>query len=240
MVVRLPFLGTIGPDEGGYAYIASRWADGHQLYRDAWIDRPQGLILAYRLLLWFGHHAWALRVGPVVAGALITLLLVAAGRAVTPAAGLIAGALFATVGVAPHIEGFTFNGELAACVPATAAVAAAFAAYRRTSRLGLAVAALLGSTAILMKQSGFDGLVVVFAVAWVGARTPSDRRARMGFAAAGATPPLAASAVAGWSTGWSSYWSAVVGSHLGPGLESRASHLVASLPAASRDLLPLV
>jgi hypothetical protein len=62
----------------------------------------------------------------------------------------------------------------------------------------------------------------------------------MGFAAAGATPPLAASAVAGWSTGWSSYWSAVVGSHLGPGLDSRASHLVASLPAASRDLLPLV
>ena len=36
-----------------------------------------------------------------------------------------AAGLYAVIGVGPHIEGFTFNGELAAALPATAAVTAA-------------------------------------------------------------------------------------------------------------------
>ena len=51
VALRLPFLGSIGPDEGGYAYVASEWAHGDQLYRTIWIDQPQGLLLVYRLLL---------------------------------------------------------------------------------------------------------------------------------------------------------------------------------------------
>ena len=39
VVLRLPFLGSIGPDEGGYAYVAREWAQGDQLYRTIWIDR---------------------------------------------------------------------------------------------------------------------------------------------------------------------------------------------------------
>ena len=65
VVLRLPFLGTLGPDEGGYAYIASAWARGGHLYGKVWVDRPQGLMLAYRFLLGIAHQAWAIRLGAV-------------------------------------------------------------------------------------------------------------------------------------------------------------------------------
>src|SRR4029450_7702329 len=118
----LPFLGSIGPDEGGYAYVAWQWARGHALYHGVWVDRPQGLMLAYRLLISIAHSAWAIRLGAVVAGGAITLLLVWVGRLFEgERTGLLAGGLFAVAGVGPHIEGFTFNGELAAGVASAAA-----------------------------------------------------------------------------------------------------------------------
>ena len=39
----------------------------HPLYRGVWVDRPQGLILAYRVLISIAHSAWAIRLGAVVA-----------------------------------------------------------------------------------------------------------------------------------------------------------------------------
>ena len=239
VLLRVPFVGSIGPDEGGYAYVAWRWAHGHALYDPTWIDRPQGLILVYRLVLAVADDARALRVAAIAAAAAIALLLVAAGRTAGPHAGVLAAGLFATAGLAPHLEGFTLNGELVAAVPATAAVAVALASYERGSRRLLMLAALLGSTAMLMKQSGFDGLAVVLAVAWAGAR-PRARVGRLALTAAAAAPPIAASAIAGAIGGWSAYWSSVVTSHVeATDPHVRASHLAASAPAAARDLLPL-
>src|SRR5205807_3131895 len=118
VVLRLPFLGTLGPDEGGYAYIASAWARGGHLYGNVWVDRPQGLMLAYRFLLGIAHQAWAIRLGALVAAVAITLLLVLIGSVLeTPKVGLLAGLLYAIVGVGPHFEGYTFNGQIAASVP---------------------------------------------------------------------------------------------------------------------------
>ena len=129
MLLRLRFLGTgIGPDEGGYAYVASRWAHGVQLYSQIWIDRPQGLMLAYRALLQIADRPWAIRLGAVLFGAAITLLLGAIGWLLRGSAtGIATAGIYAIVGVAPHVEGFTFNGELAAALPATGAVAAVLA-----------------------------------------------------------------------------------------------------------------
>jgi len=184
------------------------------------------------------HSAWAIRLGAIVAGAAVTVLLAAIGRLLAgPAPGFLAGALYAIAGIGPHIEGYTFNGELAASVPSTAAVAAALVSWRRSSRPWLVVAAALGGSAILMKQSGFDGLVVVLVVALSG----RERARTLALVTACAAVPLGASAIAGWASGWSFYWSALVGDHLGHVTSaSRATHLVASLPAAGRDLLPLV
>ena len=172
-----------------------------------------------------------------MAGAAITLLVAAAARLLAgPAAGFLAGGIYAIAGVGPHIEGFTFNGELAAAVPATAAVVVALVARRHDSLRLLFAAAALGGSAMLMKQSGFDGLAVVFAIALLG----RERLKSTVVVVAGAGVPLGASAIAGWLSGWRFYWSAVVGDHLGAATSAlRAKRLLESLPAAGHDLLPL-
>lgn len=217
--------------------MAWQWANGHALYSSVWVDRPQGLILVYRLLISLAHSAWAIRLGAVVSGVAISLLLVAIGRLVaSPATGFLAGGLYAIVGIGPHIEGYTFNGELAAAVPSTGAVAGALVATVRRSRIWLGAAAFLGGSALLMKQSGFDGLAVVFAVALL----ERERLKRVAVVAACAAVPIGASAVAGWLSGWHEYWAAVVGDHLAiASATPRLSHLDGSLPGAARDLLPL-
>ena len=195
------------------------------------------MIVVYRLLISISHSAWAIRLGAVVAGVAITLLLVAIARLLaSPSAGFLAGALYAIAGIGPHIEGYTFNGELAAAVPAAAAVSVAVVAWQRDSRRWLVAAAALGGSAMLMKQSGFDGLAVVFAVALLS----RERLKSVALVVAGAAVPLGASVIAGWLSGWRSYWSAVVADHVGAATAaSRPAHLLASLPAAARDLLPL-
>ena|SRR5438552_3114937 len=41
-LARVPYLTVgVGPDEGGYAYVARQWGRGAALYRDVWIDRPR-------------------------------------------------------------------------------------------------------------------------------------------------------------------------------------------------------
>jgi len=235
VLLRVPFMGTIGPDEGGYAYVAWRWSHGADLYRTLWIDRPQGLLLVYRGLIAIAPSPWAIRLGAVVAAAATALLLVAVGSLlVSRTVGLLAGALYAVVGVGPRIEGYTFNGELAAAVPSTAAVAAALLGARRRSTAWFAAAGALGGTAILMKQSGFDGLVVALVVAAAAGRR------RLLVAATAASLPLGASALGGWLAGWSFYWSQLVTSHVDVATNAaRLAHFDGSIPRASRDLLPL-
>lgn len=242
-LLRAPFLHTgLGPDEGGYAYIASRWAHGARLYGSDWVDRPQGLMVLYRLLLDIGHSAWAIRLGAVLFGCGITLLLGVAGWLLAGRwAGAAAALVYAVVGVAPHLQGFTFNGELAAALPSTAAVTAALA-WRRDRRLAwLFLAGAAGATGVLMKQSGFDGLLVAGFVVFADRRVAGRRRA--GALAIGAAVPLAASAIHGALVGWSNYWFAVVGYKLSApsgastSFATRLSGLGWSWSAAERELL---
>src|SRR3712207_576301 len=116
MLLRVPFLFTgLSTDEGGYAYVAQQWSRGAALYDTAWLDRPQGLLLTYRALLAIDDAGWAIRIGMVLAGAIITVALGAIGwLLVNRATGVTAAFLYAVVGVAPHLEGITLNGELLA------------------------------------------------------------------------------------------------------------------------------
>jgi hypothetical protein len=236
-LVRVPFMGSLGPDEGGYAYVASRWQHGQALYRSLWIDRPQALLLVYRALITIDYAVWAIRLGAVLAGVAVALLLIPIGQLVASrTVGLLAAVLYAFVGIGPRIEGYTFNGELAAAVPSTAAVAAGLVAWRRESSRWFVFAGALGGCALLMKQSGFDGLVVVLVLGASGAN--SGRR--LVAAAAGAAVPIGASLIGGLTGGWHSYWSDLVASHVGSAnLDVRLSRLGASLPGVTRDLLPL-
>jgi 4-amino-4-deoxy-L-arabinose transferase-like glycosyltransferase len=241
--LRAPFLGAgIEPDEGGYAYIAREWSRGAHLYGDVWVDRPQGLLVAYRFMLSIGDHPWAVRLGALLAGAAIAALVgVIAWLLFSRAAGIAAAAIYAVVGVGPHIEGFTFNGELAAALPATAAVASAAAWYRRRHGAWLVCAGVMGGLAILMKQSGADGLVVALLVAAAVTGALRERIVRAGLVVAGAALPLAASVLHGLVLGWSGYWRAVVGFQAGQSLPlaSRPDRFAASLAPVEQDLLAL-
>src|SRR5262249_59714968 len=181
--------------------------------------------------------AGAIRLGAVAAGVAITLLLAWVGRLFDgERTGLLAGGLFAVAGLGPHVEGFTCNGERVGAVRSTAAVGAALVAWRRGSRRWLAAAGLLGGSALVMKQSGVDGLAVALAVALAA----KPRPARVGLVAACAAVPVGASALAGWLSGWQAYWTALVAYHFDPSTgPGRLVHLTQSLPVVASDVLPL-
>src|SRR5437868_13851567 len=94
--LRIPFMGTgLGADEGGYAFVAHEWANGAHLYRDVFVDRPQGLMVLYRGLTDIAYQAWAIRLGAVLAGTALALLVTALGWMLrSRSAGLAARAIF--------------------------------------------------------------------------------------------------------------------------------------------------
>jgi hypothetical protein len=243
-LTRAPFLGSgIGPDEGGAAYVARQWAHGARLYHDIWIDRPQGLLSLYRAIDALSDHAWAVRLGALLIGVAITLLVGAFGWTLRgPATGIAAAFVYAVVGAGPHTEGFTLNGELAAALPATAAVAAGVAWWRGRRGGGwLFAAGMLGGAGVLMKQGGFDGLVAVGALA-VAAQASLGARARaLGLVVAGALVPIGAAVLNALSVGFGTYWWDLVAFRANSRFHdgSRSYFFDASFPAARDDVLAL-
>src|SRR5207253_4920056 len=76
-LVRLPFFGTpLTADEGGYAEAARLWERGDTLYRDIWVDRPQGLVLVFRAVLHLGGSPNVIRGVAALVAALSVLATV--------------------------------------------------------------------------------------------------------------------------------------------------------------------
>lgn len=248
-LLRIPFLWAgLGMDEGGYAHVVQQWSRGAGLYGEAWLDRPQGLLLTYRFLLWLNDDGWTIRLGAVLAGLAITVLVGLIGwLLVGRRAGVIAAGLYAVVGVAPNIEGFTLNGELLASVPATLAVTAALLWRRYWSAGWLVAAGLAAGIAVTMKQSGLDGMIVGLVVVLL--RKRSERRLAVLppvlFLGASAIP-VGLSALHGWHLGWREYWTALVGyqfaalggSAAGPA--ARWAEFTGSLGRPAQDLTVVV
>ena len=245
-LARVPYLTVgVGPDEGGYAYVARQWARGLTLYRDVWIDRPQGLLSIYRVIYELSGHLWAFRLGALLIGVGVTLVVGAIAWMLRgPWTGVAAALIYAVVGVGPHIEGFTLNGELAAALPSAGAVACAIAWRKSGRRPWLAAAGALGATAILMKQGGFDGLAAAAALAFA-LRGPLVERAKaLGLVAAGAMVPIGAALIHALTVGFGKYWTDVVSFRAGH--ELRDSTLVGrfggfkgTFPKAEADLWAL-
>ena len=242
IIVRLPFLGVpLDADEGGYAYLSRQWAAGGRLYGPVWVDRPQGLMLLYRLISGLDRAKLAVHLG-AIAVALVLLIGVAAaaGALAGRRAAVIAAFLIAVLGAAPRLQGFMLNGELAA--GAFSALAVAFALwFRRTDRLMLlAAAGATGALAVLMKQSGFDGLLVALAVAVLAHRL-SAVLAYIG----GVIVPLGLALLQAALTSWSDWWFAIVGYRLHTsagsrgGLSGRWHNITADLAHLWPELVPL-
>jgi len=133
------------------------------------VDRPQGLLLVYRLV---AATAWnpTVRLIAIVAATVAALGVgVAAWALIGRRAAVIAAVLFAVLSPAPHLEGFTANGELLATAFTTCAVAAAAVWWSRgrQDRRLVFIAGVLAAIGPLMKQSAVDGLLAVFALVLV-------------------------------------------------------------------------
>ena len=209
LLVRLPLLGLpLDPDEGGYAYIAQRWAAGERLYSpQAWVDRPQGLLLLFRAVTSLSYSAAAIRVAAVFVAVVLALSVGAIAWALAGRlAGLLAAVTAAVLGAGSLIEGYELNGELAAAAVGCAGLALAF--WWRAGSLGtgwLVPAGLLCGSALLMKQSAVDAPVVLLALA-----VSRRRWAPVLVAAAAMASAILLAAAHAAVTGWSDWWYAVV------------------------------
>lgn len=216
MLVRLRFLDVpLSVDEGGYAAVARFWASGSHLYRDVWVDRPQGLLLLYRGAFdLFGPHAWAVRALATVWGAgLASVVALLVARVADRRTALVAGGLVAVLSVGPRIEGFAANGELLAALPAAAALLAFAIWLDRRSDALLVLAGALAAFALLVKQSGYDGGgaigVWLLLAAWRGWLPRRTAARALGLVALGAAIPLGLSVAHGASVGLDRYWFAI-------------------------------
>ncbi len=223
IVLRARFITTpLSADEGGYLAVTRAWAAGKSMYGEAWVDRPQGLLVLFRL--WddlTGGSPAAIRVMAIVFGCIAVasvayIVFAIAGRR---AAG-VAAILVAVASANARIEGFIANGELLAGALAAAGVAAACAyMFRGHSLSWLLVSGVLAGCALSIKQSGFDGFVAVMLCLVAGGLT-RERRWRTvirdcAVAAAGLALVMATLVVHGVLLGFSSWWYAVAGYRLG-------------------------
>ncbi|MCU1388218.1 MAG: hypothetical protein JWL72_1556 [Ilumatobacteraceae bacterium] len=215
------FWTPITSDEGGFLAIARAWAHGDTLYRDVWVDRPQGLLAIFRFWDWIaGGSTASLRIMAMLFG---VGLVIAVGMATTTLSGRKAGGLAAILvafaAASPAIEGHIANGELLSGAFAAGGFAVSCVALRRADHARLLVlSGLLAGCALSVKQSGYEGLLAigVWLIIAVVAHWRTFREAvrAVGWVSAGVLAVLAVLAVHGAITGYSRWWFAFAGYRL--------------------------
>ncbi len=216
LAVRLPFLSLpLIADEGGYAYVAERWAAGEgRLYHDLWVSRPQGIFVAYLAIFrTLGADATAIRLGAWVAAALTLLAVWAFGRRwAGPRVAAASSLVFALLAGSPAIEGYTANAEIFMALPAAVAAWLLLGASRG-GPLRWAAAPLVGAgvavgVATLLKPSGAAMLPVALAFAALAGPAALPRREvarRWGLLGGGCAVALLPAIAHGAWLGWDSY-----------------------------------
>jgi len=213
----------ITADEGGYLAEARAWGRGATLYKDVWVDRPQGLLLLFRIWNDVG-------LGSPVGVRILALVACLGGAA---AAGAIAQRLFGrgaawmaalSVGVLtsiPQAEGFIANAELLSCsvgIVALAVLVRAFWDRDEPSLRGVFLAGLVAGAALSIKQSGFDAFAAGLLLLAAGcARRGWSRRHRLlalPVAVGGVLVPIVLLMIHGAITGWHRWWYAFAGYRL--------------------------
>ena len=215
------FWSPVTVDEGGYLAIARAWAHGKVLYRDVWVDRPQGLLVLFRTWDWLsGGSTSSIRIMAMLFGVvLVAATAVTVRELFSDVAARWAAIICGVVSASPVLEGHTANGELlsGAMSAAGLAVAAIGLSKPRPLRWFFGSGVLAG-VALSLKQSGFDGLLALGAWLFVGAiAMPRTRRTALrylGALAAGLSSVLAVLMIHGALTGWSRWWTAVAGYRL--------------------------
>jgi phosphatidylglycerophosphatase A len=223
VAMRARFVTTpLSTDEGGYMAVARAWASGKGLYTEAWVDRPQGLIVLFRA--WnalTGGSAESIRVMAILFGcvAVASVAYVAfaiAGRR----AAAISAFLVAVASANARIEGFIANGELLSGAIAVAGIAVACAyLWRGRSLWWLFASGVTAGCAISLKQSGFDGFLAVLVCLVAGGftkeRTWREVLRECAVCVAGVASVMAVLLLHGALIGFSDWWYALAGYRIG-------------------------
>ena len=196
--------------------MARLWARGEPLYGDvAWVDRPQGILLVYRLVAATGWDALVRILAMVSPAGVATTAIGATAWALAGRRAAVIAAVLLGGSPAPHLEGFTANGELLAAAFTSSAVAMAawwsILPGKRSWRW-LVAAGALAAMGPLFKQSAFDALVAI------ADGRPRDRvgvrrqvPVRDAVFLGGAALPLLTVLVHGAVIGFGDWWFALVG-----------------------------
>ncbi|MCU1388913.1 MAG: hypothetical protein JWL72_2251, partial [Ilumatobacteraceae bacterium] len=251
MLIRLRMLWSpVTVDEGGYLAVARGWAHGAVLYRDVFLDRPQGLLVLFRFWDWTsGGSTASIRVMAMLFGALLVIATAIIVRElVGHTAARYAAVICAVASAAPVLEGYAANAELLSGAVAAAGLAVGvLAPTKARMQRWFFAAGLLAGLALSLKQSGFDGLLTM--VAWLGVVVVASRHSRrsawraIAATGAGVAAVIAVLALHGALTGWALWWTAVAGYRLKtqsafaaadwPNLESTARYAGVVLGAAA-------
>src|SRR5262245_18693026 len=203
-------------DEGGYLAIARAWRHGAVLYRDVWVDRPQGLLVLYRAWDAIGLGSpTGIRVLAIVAGVVGVIACASIGKTLFgPTAAVLAALFVAVLSSAPDYEGFIADGELLSGAVGAAGLAVALTAIKPMNLRRLFVAGVIGGVAISLKQSGFDAILT--AVVVVAATALFHRESLRGLLAivGGIASVIGVLALHGAVTGWDRFWYAFLGYRL--------------------------
>lgn len=222
--MRARYLFTpITADEGGYLAEARAWGRGAVLYRDVWVDRPQGLLLLFRIWNDIGLGS---PIGVRILALLACLLGagaagVIARRIAGPSAGWMAALAVGVLASIPQQEGFIANAELLSSAVGVVALAFLLAGFWDRDRPWyriLALAGVIEGLALSIKQSGFDAfiagvfmlLVVVLGRRW----SPRDRLLAIPTVIGGVALPIIGLMIHGAVTGWHRWWYAFAGYRL--------------------------
>ncbi|HZX55359.1 MAG TPA: hypothetical protein VFE86_11805, partial [Ilumatobacteraceae bacterium] len=250
IALRARFLVTpLTSDEGGYLAVARAWASGKTLYGQAWVDRPQGLLVLFRV--WdalTGGSPAAIRAMAILFGAAAVFAVAYVAFAIAgPRAAAAGGLIVAVASSNARIEGFIANGELLAGTLSAAGVAASCAYLLRHGRLRwLFIGGALCGCAVSLKQSGFDGFLAVMVCIGAGALT-RERNWRQvareaGVCVAGFASVLGLLLLHGIVVGFRAWWYAVAGYRLsGPNASDANWHRFGvTIRLARPALLPLL
>lgn len=210
-VVRLPFLNLpLSPDEGGYLLVASQWSSGSSTYGGYFVDRPPLLV---------GLFGVADELGGVIPLRLLGLLAVVAAILLAGRlGGWLPAAVAATFLSTPLFDTMQVDGELLAVPFVIGGLLLLVISLRSTSTEAAygasAVAGMLASCAVLVKQNMLDVFVVAAVLLGTLAirgewRSACRRTAAFG-AGALSTVAVAVAAAAVRGTGPAALWDAIV------------------------------
>ncbi|MUH51871.1 MAG: hypothetical protein F2789_11755, partial [Actinobacteria bacterium] len=223
IVLHLRFLFTpLTADEGGFLAIGRAWGHGSDLYRQVWVDRPQGVLVVFRL--WDDIAGGSTASVRIMATLFAVVAVIAAGVIARVLAdrttGVLAAIFVAALSSAPIIEGFIANGELLSGALSVAGLAVGCMVI--TGRWGarwMFASGVIAGCAMSIKQSGLDGFLAVFA--WLVLALLFAWRERvvllrwMALLIGGFAAVIGLLALHGALTGWHDWWFAFAGYRLG-------------------------